>query len=478
MKRETVLTVFTIRDMAAAFWTAIARVNPDGCFRPTMELALAHSAFETGWWKKMRNNNPGMRRPAPGEDFCEFPCGEELMPAYAEKLRATSPDLVTIKGPSKRYGLVSVDFVPPHPMCRFASFETLEAGVLDHVKMLQRDFSSAWDQLLVFDGTNSDAEVYVHLLFLEGYFTADEKHYRESVVDCLRQVRDQLKESKPMAAPIKYPELEMIPGETNGESMARAALTAVGCSCRVDTDRYIDSVVRLSDRTPGKLPYYLWNGTGDKLPSTCILFALRCMERCGEKHKKVVDQYVAGQASADIQSLSAWRWGTPIEPPKCGDVLFIDDSGYNSHVIVCVSDAVVHADGSWTVSTVEGGQAPDSTGQQAFVRTIVLKNGKRYVGTGTRWIWGWVSAAKLSFPRLAKVDPIPSIPVDIALDEDPTAPGEVIVMPEVTVDMIEPSAPIVKETPVAAPKHGPKIVAAIIAIVVIAFGALAGWCSP
>lgn len=182
VKYPAAKTPVTTRQMAAALRSVWPSAPPVG-----IELATAHSALETGWWRECWNWNIGNAKATPEQDHCYYPAGEELEPAYAERLRAASPSLVTVVGPSKREGLVSVSFRPEHPMSRFRSFPSLVASVGDHVAMLRADFPGAWAAL-----ATGDPALYVAALKREGYFTAAEGPYRDGVAGCLAMVRRQL----------------------------------------------------------------------------------------------------------------------------------------------------------------------------------------------------------------------------------------------------------------------------------------------
>lgn len=282
----------------------------------------------------------------------------------------------------------------------------------------------------------------------------------------------------------------LIPGESKGERLARIASTCKGCSSRVNTPLYIDCVVRKSDRGPTRINYYLWNGPGDKLPSTCMLFFLRELERAGVIGIKAVnDPYVYGHAPADIQSLPGWSWGLPYEevnepqpdgttkkikrlrPFKKGDSFFVDDSSQqNSHYVIVRNDARVLADGSWEVDTIEGGQNPDSTGQEEFTR--ILKWGgmwtNQYTGVkdrqllmGARWIYGWVDVSKLPIPTIAAA---PDIDIPMPPNSEEFEPNE---------PSTNPQTPVSKsKAPVEMPQRNWNGIIATIVALLIAGGAV------
>lgn len=181
-KFPAVKTTITTRSLVAA----LRQAWPSGP-QAAIELLAAHSAYETGWWRECFNWNLGNAKAGEDEPHCYRECGEELTPADAEAERVVFPSLVRIVGPSKRAGLVSVDFAPEHPITRFAAFETLVTGIQAHLDMLRADFPGAWLTL-----QTGDANAYCEDLHDAGYYTASQAGYAAGVAGCLAMVRDEL----------------------------------------------------------------------------------------------------------------------------------------------------------------------------------------------------------------------------------------------------------------------------------------------
>jgi hypothetical protein len=213
------------------------------------------------------------------------------------------------------------------------------------------------------------------------------------------------------------------------DRIAAQALAHAGCSEHHNVDRYMDIIVRESDRTPAMLPYYLHN---EKL-STCALAALGCLRDAGCVEPECVAPYKFGMAVADVQSLArrfdAWVSSSPPLPPlKRGDIwIIVNDVGQNPHVGICTSDAVVSAGGaSWIVETVEGGQRDedhDDQGQKVPAgSSAILKFTRTFRQDGTKWrlgsryILGIADGSKMPVP-----DDRPTLP-----DRPAAPPVEVV----------------------------------------------------
>src|ERR1043166_537533 len=107
------------------------------------ELAVAHSALETGWWKECWNWNLGNAKAGPYEAmYCFRECGEELPANSVDRNDAR----LTVMKEYERNGTpyLSVLFKPNHPMCRFRAFSSLEDAVADHIAMMKKTFPKSW----------------------------------------------------------------------------------------------------------------------------------------------------------------------------------------------------------------------------------------------------------------------------------------------------------------------------------------------
>jgi hypothetical protein len=197
--------------------------------------------------------------------------------------------------------------------------------------------------------------------------------------------------------------------------LAEIALAHAPCSAHDRQDVYVDIIVRPSDRTEARLPYYI----GNKPPSTCGLLVEGALRLDGLTDPELVDPYKTPPgAVADLQTVAkrhgVLEYGTPTKPPCCGDAIIIDEvlvdkdgKEYdNAHVILCTSDAAVSDDGlTWAYASVQGGQynPSDKTGGSSAVMsfptsTLVKKNGRWYAGAGTRYVIAICRFSRLDFP--------------------------------------------------------------------------------
>jgi hypothetical protein len=184
------------------------------------------------------------------------------------------------------------------------------------------------------------------------------------------------------------------------QKIAAAAKAHAPCSAHVHPEVYIDIVVPPADRVPGRIEYF----TGPKPPSTCALAADGALRLAGVTDQPFAGHYVVGTAIANLDNVAAHhkalRLGTPDRPLHTGDISIIDDgSGKDAHVITFTGEPdatnfeVEHGAPGYMVDTVEGGQLPDSSGIEAFTRSMVEQNGKVYCGH--RFVVAWIDADAL-----------------------------------------------------------------------------------
>lgn len=184
------------------------------------------------------------------------------------------------------------------------------------------------------------------------------------------------------------------------DKIASAAKAHQPCSAHVNQEMYIDIVVPPADRVPGRIEYFI----GPKPPSTCALAADGALRLAGVTDQPFAGHYVVGTAIANLDNVAAHhgalRLGTPDRPLYKGDIAIIDDgSGKDAHVMIFVGEA--NADGfeaaklagAYLAETVEGGQDPDSSGIEFFIRTMVMRAGK--VWCGHRYVVAWIDADAL-----------------------------------------------------------------------------------
>lgn len=204
MKVEAVRTPATkeqvARSLVVAWWTLLQEPPT----REAVMLMTAQSAFECGWWAKMWCHNLGNAKSHQKDgDWYFIACSELLDPARAESLRAADPDRVSLglivntakpgQPPKMRQ---SVTFKPDHPACCFRAHATLDAGILDHVKMMFDNFESAIAPIKAGDISGACD------VLADRYFTDPRAHYEYVWRDCLRQLGDMTIDLSPPLADI------------------------------------------------------------------------------------------------------------------------------------------------------------------------------------------------------------------------------------------------------------------------------------
>jgi hypothetical protein len=189
-KQEAVKTVVTAQDVLNAMAQAICDYKQWSPSKECLQVLLAQTGFETGWWKYMWNNNLGNYKAVAGgaTDWCYFKCNEYLQASQIPAAWKTDPRVsITDKGTFQE-----VWFRPDHPACCFMSFETLAGGAAQYLKKLCERFSTpndcgekdAW-----YWATQGDATKFCHALKMHGYYTDDEAHYTKTVVSCMQHVQ-------------------------------------------------------------------------------------------------------------------------------------------------------------------------------------------------------------------------------------------------------------------------------------------------
>ena len=168
------------QDLLLALWQAWVQIfGSDPPKKESIFVLGGQWALETGWGKYMWCYNLGNVKSVEGDghDYCFFGCGEELSLSVAQHAVHDSP-LVTVK---RTYGsgtqqMASVWIEPKHPWCRFRAFDTLLEGAVDYVKLLNKRFQRAWPAVLA-----GDPALFAHYLKQQGYYTADETQYTNTL---------------------------------------------------------------------------------------------------------------------------------------------------------------------------------------------------------------------------------------------------------------------------------------------------------
>jgi hypothetical protein len=163
-------------------------------------VLTAQSVLETGWWKYCHNYNLGNMKSVAGDgwDYSFFACDEVLYTPVALKFQAAStpaaPCKITSQNPHNNTS--TIWFYPDHPGCRFRAFcmkkpdgsideaASLRAGMDAHLNTLYKRFGLAWPAVL-----KGDPRAFVQALKAQGYFTAPEKPYEDSVAEIFEELQ-------------------------------------------------------------------------------------------------------------------------------------------------------------------------------------------------------------------------------------------------------------------------------------------------
>lgn len=152
-------------------WTGMFGAAPSVA---TQVVVCAHSAFETGRWSAMMNNNIGNAKGKPSEtsDYTYFPTKEYLPEPVADVFVKKS----TVEAMCEIVGTIGsiciVKFYPKHPVCCFRSFETLSDGMKDHLRLLSGRYKEALD-----GSSDGCVDTYATSLRAHGYFTGPLVNY-------------------------------------------------------------------------------------------------------------------------------------------------------------------------------------------------------------------------------------------------------------------------------------------------------------
>lgn len=174
---------------------ALAQAYADFFHAPTNKTALmillAQSAFETGWWKFMWNNNLGNYKAVSNGvyDWTYFTCYEYLLDKQIPSAWKTDPRITIEAREGKETFKVTIR--PDHPACCFASFNNLAAGAEVYLSKLVRQYSDpndrgpgdAWHWAVEGDGPRFAVALRSH-----GYFTDDLEHYTKTLLGCKKRL--------------------------------------------------------------------------------------------------------------------------------------------------------------------------------------------------------------------------------------------------------------------------------------------------
>ena len=160
-----------------------------------LKVLLAQSAFETGWWHFMWNNNLGNYKAVPNGqfDWTYFTCNEYLTDAQIPAAwRNDSRITITPREGTNTFNVV---IQPDHPACCFASFKNLTDGATAYLTRLVRVYSDPSDQGpkdAWHWACQGDIPKFVAALHSHGYFTDDIDHYTSLVMACAKRMEGTL----------------------------------------------------------------------------------------------------------------------------------------------------------------------------------------------------------------------------------------------------------------------------------------------
>ncbi len=257
---------------------------------------------------------------------------------------------------------------------------------------------------------------------VDDYTGALERVFRQTIEPNMSTIASaKLAGPTPMPAPLP-------PVNNFAVRVARIARAHQPCSAHVNQARYIDAVVRPTDREPPRINYFI----SAHPPSTCGLYACKTLLDAGLNDPVLTQPYKSPPgAVVDLQKVGEQHKilerGTPTAPFRKGDIVIINEiiptpqgDRDNPHVIICVADATIGADGTWIATTCEGGQNPDSSGISEFIRAFTFKNGKRYMGG--RYVIATLRCSQLAIAIPTDDVPAPPTPEPPAPEPPPPPP--------------------------------------------------------
>lgn len=158
---------------------------PKGLPLKAVALALAQSALETGRWKSCYNNEWGNAKAGPKFEgmYTSRRCNEKIDGVWRWFLPEGECNsrwelIVWADGQAR----ARHDVPPGHPQTRFRAYANAYDGCLEHVALLERRFADAWPALM-----SGNADAFIHMLKLRGYFTEPEGPYHKAVVSLQKE---------------------------------------------------------------------------------------------------------------------------------------------------------------------------------------------------------------------------------------------------------------------------------------------------
>lgn len=212
-------TPVTRQEVLEALWNAWISYFNSIPKRESIWILMSQWALETGWGQSMHCFNMGnaKSRDGDGYDFTYFACNEILHKRSAEAAQKMNPTTAKITK-YRTDGTCIIWFYPDHPGCRFRAFRSLQEGAADHLALLVRRFHKAWPAVY-----NGDPRQFAHMLKVQGYYTADEVTYTNTLLKVFNKIAKDPK--------LNYDNLPILT-----ESEKEAISNMVGMSLRKMTD--------------------------------------------------------------------------------------------------------------------------------------------------------------------------------------------------------------------------------------------------
>lgn len=190
-RRPAQQTIVTAQQVLEAMAQAYADFFHAPTDKTALLILLAQSAFETGWWRFMWNNNLGNYKAVENGvyDWTYFTCNEYIADAHIPAAWRTDPRITIVARDSS--DLMNVVIRPDHPACCFASFPNLASGAQEYLSRLVRVYSDPSDQGpkdAWHWAVQGDVPRFVAALRSHGYFTDDVDHYTSLVLSCKKRL--------------------------------------------------------------------------------------------------------------------------------------------------------------------------------------------------------------------------------------------------------------------------------------------------
>lgn len=369
---KTPITPFALQQAYSAL--------PQKLGAPAIELLVAHSALETGFWASCYNYNLGnVKGNGPSGNYCMRECGEELPAKFVDP----ADPLVKVVRRYERNGVpyVSAVFQPPHSQCHFAAFDSLQQAAQEKVLLLQKQFPKSWATL-----ANGNAKAYGICLAAEHYFTADPQKYSDSLAQVLTQVR--AKGLWWRNDPDPYQE----PGEKIVSCCKQLLIPGpIGEAQRPDIYRSFIN----AEQWPAGYLLQAAVGTIEGWRTSCALFVRAVLYWCGRKTIQVAHNASGIFAYLGLDySHPAWVPNNGKNSPKPGDIFYKSGTktSNDGHVGIFLEGG-----SAGTLMTAEGGHGDGTTCELSSMTW-----GSTHRDTYGRTVWGWWDCSKLLPAALVK----------------------------------------------------------------------------